>query len=115
MPCCSERSPRRVSLRTSNRPRATSRADRSARAAAGAAGAPDPARGAAERESLRSALVQHPTRPLVSLDAGIDESAVRAALPASTEIQIVGIVRGVDESWTTLHETPSDLLVVGCS
>jgi len=59
--------------------------------------------------------VQHPTRTLVSLDAGIDESGVRAALPASTEIQIVGIVRGVDESWTTLHETPADLLVVACS
>jgi pilus assembly protein CpaE len=59
--------------------------------------------------------LQHPTRTLVSLDAGIDESAVRAALPATTDIQIVGIVRGVDESWTTLHETPTDLLVVACS
>jgi pilus assembly protein CpaE len=52
---------------------------------------------------------------LVSLDTGIDESAVRAALPATTEIQIVGIVRGVDESWTTLQETPADLLVVACT
>src|SRR5262249_53334236 len=52
---------------------------------------------------------------LVSLDAGIDEAAVRSALPATTDIQIVGIVRGVDESWTTLHETPTDLLVVACT
>jgi len=59
--------------------------------------------------------VQHPTRTLVSLDAGIDEAAVRSAMPASADIQIVGIVRGVDESWTTLHETPADLLVVACS
>lgn len=59
--------------------------------------------------------MQHPTRTLVSLDAGIDEGAVRAAMPASADIQIVGIVRGVDESWTTLHETPADLLVVACS
>ena len=59
--------------------------------------------------------MQHPTRTLVSLDAGIDESAVRASLPATTDIQIVGIVRGVDESWTTLHETPTDLLVIACS
>jgi len=59
--------------------------------------------------------VQHPTRTLVSLDAGIDESAVRSALPASTDIQIVGIVRGVDESWTTLQETPTDLLVIACT
>jgi pilus assembly protein CpaE len=59
--------------------------------------------------------VQHPTRTLVSLDAGIDESAVRSALPSSTDIQVVGIVRGVDESWTTLQETPTDLLVVACT
>jgi pilus assembly protein CpaE len=59
--------------------------------------------------------VQHPTRTLVSLDAGIDEQTVRASLPASTDIQIVGIVRGVDETWTTLQETPADLLVVACS
>jgi pilus assembly protein CpaE len=59
--------------------------------------------------------VQHPTRTLVSLDAGIDEQTVRASLPVSTEIQIVGIVRGVDETWTTLQETPADLLVVACS
>jgi pilus assembly protein CpaE len=59
--------------------------------------------------------VQHPTRTLVSLDAGIDEHAVRASLPVSTDIQIVGIVRGVDETWTTLQETPADLLVVACS
>jgi pilus assembly protein CpaE len=59
--------------------------------------------------------VQHPTRTLVSLDAGIEEQTVRASLPASTDIQIVGIVRGVDETWTTLQETPADLLVVACS
>jgi pilus assembly protein CpaE len=59
--------------------------------------------------------VQHPTRTLVSLDAGIDEQTVRASLPVSTDIQIVGIVRGVDETWTTLQETPADLLVVACS
>jgi pilus assembly protein CpaE len=59
--------------------------------------------------------VQNPTRTLVSLDAGIDEEIVRAALPASTDIQIVGVVRGVDESWTTLQETPADLLLIACS
>ena len=59
--------------------------------------------------------MQHPTRTLVSLDAGIEEQTVRASLPASTDIQIVGIVRGVDETWTTLQETPADLLVVACS
>jgi pilus assembly protein CpaE len=59
--------------------------------------------------------VQHLTRTLVSLDSGIDEEVVRGALPASTEIQIVGVVRGVDESWTTLQETPADLLLIACT
>ncbi len=59
--------------------------------------------------------MQHPTRTLVSLDTGIDEQTVRAALPASSDIQIVGVVRGVDESWTTLQETPTDLLIVACT
>jgi pilus assembly protein CpaE len=59
--------------------------------------------------------VQHPTRTLVSLDAGIDEETVRAALPATADIQIVGVVRGVDESWTTLQETPAELLLIACT
>ena len=59
--------------------------------------------------------MQHPTRTLVSLDAGIDEEIVRAALPATTDIQIVGVVRGVDESWMTLQETPAELLLVACT
>ena len=59
--------------------------------------------------------MQHPTRTLVSVDTGLDEQTVRAALPASSDIQIVGVVTGVDESWTTLQETPTDLLVVACS
>jgi pilus assembly protein CpaE len=59
--------------------------------------------------------MQHPTRTLVSLDAGIDEETVRAALPATTDIQIVGVVRGVDESWTTLQETPAELLLIACT
>jgi pilus assembly protein CpaE len=59
--------------------------------------------------------LQHPTRTLVSLDAGIDEEIVRAALPATTDIQIVGVVRGVDESWVTLQETPAELLLIACT
>jgi pilus assembly protein CpaE len=59
--------------------------------------------------------VQAPTRTLVSLDTGIDEETVRAALPSSTDIQVVGLVRGVDESWTTLQETPTDLLLIACT
>ena len=59
--------------------------------------------------------MQHPIRTLVSLDSGIEEQTVRAALPATPDIQIVGIVKGVDETWSTLQESPTDLLVIACS
>jgi pilus assembly protein CpaE len=55
-------------------------------------------------------------RALVAVDEGVDHAMVQAALPAHrTEIQIVGIVDGLDEGWTTLQETPTDLLVVACT
>jgi pilus assembly protein CpaE len=60
-------------------------------------------------------LAEHPIKALVSLDEGIDETTVRAALPQDPAIQVVGFLRGVEESWTTLQETATDLLVIACS
>jgi pilus assembly protein CpaE len=60
-------------------------------------------------------VTEHPIRTLVSLDNGMEEAAVRAALPHDPAIQIVGLLRGVEESWATLQESPTDLLVVACS
>jgi pilus assembly protein CpaE len=55
-------------------------------------------------------------KTLVALDEGVDVEAVRAALPeGQTEIQIVGLVHGLDETWRILQETTTDLLVVACS
>jgi pilus assembly protein CpaE len=55
-------------------------------------------------------------RALVAVDEGVDHALIQAALPAHrTEIQIVGIVDGLDEGWATLQETPTDLLVVACT
>jgi pilus assembly protein CpaE len=54
-------------------------------------------------------------RALVAVDEGVDHGVLQSALPAHrTEIQIVGIVDGLEESWATLQETPTDLLVVAC-
>ena len=53
-------------------------------------------------------------RTVVSLDSGIDEAVVRAALPQDPSIQVVAFLRGVEDSWTTLQETPTDLLVIAC-
>ena len=59
-------------------------------------------------------MVDQPIKALVSLDE-IDEAAVRAALPQDPSIQVVGFIRGVEESWSTLQETATDLLVIACS
>ena len=55
-------------------------------------------------------------RALVAVDEGVDHALIQSALPAHrTEIQVVGIVDGLDEGWATLQETPTDLLVVACT
>jgi pilus assembly protein CpaE len=56
----------------------------------------------------------HAIRTLVALDEGVDREALQAMLPVDPEIQIVGVVDGLEDSWTTLQETPTDLLVVAC-
>jgi pilus assembly protein CpaE len=54
-------------------------------------------------------------RALIALDDGVDQESVRSALPVDNHIQIVGLVDGLEESWTMLQETPTDLLVVACA
>jgi pilus assembly protein CpaE len=56
-----------------------------------------------------------PIRALVALDAGVNRQLLENALPYDGSIQIVGIVDGLEESWTTLGETPTDLLIVACA
>ena len=60
-------------------------------------------------------MADTPIRALVSLDAGIDEVAVRAALPSDPSIRVVGFLQGVEESWTALQESPTDLFLIACS
>ncbi len=55
-------------------------------------------------------------KTLIALDNGVDSEVVRAALPdGHHEIQIVGLVHGLDETWRILQETTTDLLVVACA
>jgi len=60
-------------------------------------------------------LADRSIRTLVSLDNGVDDAAVRAALPAHPSIQLLGFLRGVDETWATLQDSATDLLVIACS
>jgi pilus assembly protein CpaE len=53
---------------------------------------------------------------LVAMDEGVDHDGLQSALPSTRpDIQLVGIVDGLEESWATLQETPTDLLVVACA
>jgi pilus assembly protein CpaE len=59
--------------------------------------------------------VSKPIRVLVALDDGVHRDAVQDALPLAADIQIIGLVEGIDEAWLTLQETPTDLLMVACA
>jgi pilus assembly protein CpaE len=54
-------------------------------------------------------------KTLVALDAGVRPESVEAALPEGSDIQVVAFVDGLEESWTTLQETATDLVVVACA
>jgi pilus assembly protein CpaE len=55
-------------------------------------------------------------KTLIALDNGIDPELVRSTLPdGHGEIQIAGLVHGLDETWQILQETSTDLLVIACS
>jgi pilus assembly protein CpaE len=53
-------------------------------------------------------------RALIALDSGVDRDAVQAALPGESNVHIVGLVDGLEESWNALQATSTDLLVVAC-
>jgi pilus assembly protein CpaE len=55
-------------------------------------------------------------RTLIAVDEEADRAMVQAALPTTAaDIQVVGVVDGLEESWATLQETATDLLVVACA
>jgi pilus assembly protein CpaE len=55
-------------------------------------------------------------RALVAVDEGADHAMIQAALPSNRpEIQLVGVVDGLEEGWSTMQETATDLLVVACA
>jgi pilus assembly protein CpaE len=56
-----------------------------------------------------------PIRTFVVLDSGVSQADVEAALPRGKDIEIAGIVNGIDDAWIRLHETSNDLLVIACA
>jgi pilus assembly protein CpaE len=54
-------------------------------------------------------------RTFVAVDSGADRAVVQSALPASAEIEILGVINGLEESWNALQEAPIDLVAVACA
>jgi pilus assembly protein CpaE len=54
-------------------------------------------------------------KTFVVLDAGVNQADVERALPRDEDVEIVGIVNGIDEAWVKLHETSTDLLLLACA
>src|SRR5439155_12622257 len=52
---------------------------------------------------------------LVAIDSGVDSQYVQSTLPDKGNVEIVGIINGIEESWRTLQETSPDLLLVSCA
>ena len=59
-------------------------------------------------------MAEH-VKTLVALDGDVDRATIEDALPEGSEIQILALVDGLEESWTALQETATDLVVVACA
>jgi pilus assembly protein CpaE len=53
-------------------------------------------------------------RTLVAVDSGLSPFEIANLLPTGDDIEMIGVVEGMDESWRTLEETTVDLLIVAC-
>jgi pilus assembly protein CpaE len=53
-------------------------------------------------------------KTFIAVDSSIDRSVVQEALPPAGEIEILGVINGLEESWNALQEAPIDLVAVAC-
>jgi pilus assembly protein CpaE len=53
-------------------------------------------------------------RTIVALDTGVGADAVNATLPQDAEIDVVGVIEGLDAAARALESTDCDVLVVAC-
>jgi pilus assembly protein CpaE len=54
-------------------------------------------------------------RAFVVLDSGVNQADIDHALPRGRDVEVVGMVHGIEDAWVRLHETSNDLLVVACA
>ena len=51
---------------------------------------------------------------LVVIDTGVDTQDIQGALPDDSDVEVVGIISGLEEGWRTLQETTPDLVLLAC-
>ena len=54
-------------------------------------------------------------RTFIVLESGVSQSDIERALPRGGDVDVVGVVHGLEDAWVRLHETSNDLLVVACA
>ena len=54
-------------------------------------------------------------KAFVAVDTGISRDVVEQSLPRAGNVEVVGLVEGLDEAWLTLQEVQNDVLVVACA
>jgi pilus assembly protein CpaE len=52
---------------------------------------------------------------VVVVDEDVDLRSIETAFPVGSPVQVAGVVEGIDGSWSTVQETPADVLVVACA
>jgi pilus assembly protein CpaE len=52
---------------------------------------------------------------LVAVDTGVDGVQLQASIPEASNIDVIGVIEGLDESWQTLQDTSPDLVIVACA
>jgi pilus assembly protein CpaE len=52
---------------------------------------------------------------LVAIEGGVDENAVRAVLGETQDLELAGIVEGLEAGLTTVGERPTDVVLLACA
>ena len=53
-------------------------------------------------------------RTLVAVDTGLDTHEFANTVTSDADINVVGVVDGMEEAWRTLQDSSCDVLVVAC-
>jgi DNA-binding NarL/FixJ family response regulator len=53
-------------------------------------------------------------RTLVAVDAGLDTHEFANTVTSDTDINVVGVINGMEEAWRALQDSSCDVLVVAC-